>query len=124
MAKKNGEEKGFLAKIGPWAFVIGLAIAVIASYTKSIAWYLGLIGLLVGLLNITDKEVKVYLLASITFLISVSTLSTTFTKLGETLPLIGKYLIYINPLLANVALFIAPGAGIVALKALYMISKD
>ncbi|MFH0875313.1 MAG: hypothetical protein V1859_05220 [archaeon] len=128
MAKKNDEvkveEPSLLEKIGPWAFLAGLVIAVIASFTKNVAWYLGAIGLVVGLLNISDREVQKYLLASMTFLISVNALSVTMTKMAEVVPVIGGYLGFINPLLANISLFIAPGAAVVALKSLYMISKD
>jgi hypothetical protein len=122
MAKKT--EKGFLAKVGPWAFVLGLAIAVFAAATKQVFWLLGLLGLVVGLLNVTDSELSLYLLASLTFLLSANTLSLTLSKLVAVMPLIGTWMVYVDPLLANITLFVAPGAAVVALKALYSLSRD
>jgi hypothetical protein len=122
MAKK--EEKGFLAKIGPWAFLLGLIIAVFAASTKQVFWLLGILGLVVGLLNITDSELSMYLLASLTFLLSVNTLSQTVAKLVSYVPLLSSYMSYIDPLMFNITLFVAPGAAIVALKALFNLSKD
>ncbi len=122
MVKKT--EMGFMARIGPWTFVIGLAIAVFAAATKQVFWLLGLLGLVVGLLNITDRELSLYLLASLTFLLSANTLSMTLGKLIEFMPFIGKWMIYVDPLLANITLFVAPGAAVVALKALYSLSKE
>jgi len=118
------EDGGFLSKVGPWSFVLGLLIAIIAAFTGTIFWMLGALGIVVGLLNITEKEVTNYLLASLTFLVSANALSVTLTKLVNLVPVIGTWLNIINPLLANVTLFVAPGASIVALKALYKVSKD
>ncbi|MBD3204231.1 hypothetical protein GF327_08095 [Candidatus Woesearchaeota archaeon] len=110
-----------MRKIGPWAFIFGLIIAVVTAVivepNTGLLWILGFLGLLVGLLNISDREVRTYLIASIAFLVSASSLST----LLEPVPIVGSA---IRPFLTNVVIFIAPGAGIVALKALYMISKD
>jgi len=125
MAKKQeSEDDGLLSKIGPWSFILGLVIAFVSALTGSVFWMLGALGVVVGLLNITDKELSLYLMASLTFLVSANALSVTLTKLVNLVPLIGEWLNFIDPLLANVTLFVAPGAGIVALKALYNISKD
>ncbi|MFH2020872.1 MAG: hypothetical protein ABIJ34_05630 [archaeon] len=123
MAKVEKEE-GFLSMIGPWAFVIGLVIAVIAAYTKQVFWMLSVLGLIVGLMNISERELSTYLLASLTFLLSANTLSITLTRLIEYVPFIKMIMIYVDPLMANITLFVAPGAAIVALRALYGVSKD
>jgi hypothetical protein len=118
MAKK---EKGLMTKVGPWAFILGLIIAVITAVflepNTGLLWVLGILGLIVGLMNISDREVRTYLIATIAFLVSASSLSTIL----QPIPLIGPA---IKPFMTNVVVFIAPGAAIVALKALYMISKD
>lgn len=121
---KKKENNSFLSKVGPWAFILGLVVAVVSALYGRVFWVLGVLGLIVGLLNITDREINLYLLASLTFLVSANALSVTLTKLVLLVPIIGDWLIIIDPLLANVTLFVAPGAGIVALKALYNISKD
>ncbi|MEM2139201.1 MAG: hypothetical protein QXM96_03535 [Candidatus Woesearchaeota archaeon] len=121
MVKK---EKSLLEKIGPWAFILGLIISIVSALTGKLFWGLGLLGLVVGLLNITDKEASMYLLASLTFLLSANTLSVTLTKVVSFIPVVGEWLKIIDPLLANITLFVAPGAAVVALKALYNLSRD
>ena len=67
MAKKK--EKGIMARVGPWAFILGLIIAVLTAMiiqpNTGLLWVLGLLGLVVGLMNIIDEEVKTYLIATI-----------------------------------------------------------
>ncbi len=121
MAKKKNT---LLGKIGPWAFILGLVIAIVSAITKQVFWALGVLGIIVGLMNISDKELSIYLLASLTFLISANALSMTLGKVVEFMPLVNLLLSYIDPLLANLVLFVAPGASIVALKALYDLAKD
>jgi len=122
MAKKN--KKGLMEKFGPWAFVIGLVIAVVSAITQQVFWMLALLGLVVGLMNISEKELQLFLLASLTFLLCANALSVTLGKLADFVPFIGKWILYIDPLLANMVIFVAPGASIVALKALYTLAKD
>ena len=122
MPKKKDDS--LMSKIGPWAFILGLIISIVAAISGSVFWMLGALGLVVGLLNITDKEIHLFLLAGLTFLVSASTLSITITKLVDLIPFVGDWLNFIDPLLANVTLFVAPGLGVVALKALYNISKN
>lgn len=121
LAKKKNT---LLGKIGPWAFVLGLIIAIISAITKQVFWMLGILGVIVGLMNISDKELSHYLLASLTFLVSANALSVTLTKVVSFMPLIERMLVFVDPLLANMVIFVAPGASIVALKALYNLAKD
>ena len=120
----NDEEDGFVNRFGPWAFVLGLVVAIVSALTRQVFWMLGILGLIVGLLNITEKELSLYLLASLTFLMSANALSVTLSKLVGFVPFIAQWMIYLDPLLANVTLFVAPGAAVVALKALYNVSRD
>jgi hypothetical protein len=126
MAKKEEEssEIGILSKVGPWAFILGMVVAFVSALSKEVFWGLGALGLVVGLLNITDKELSLYLLASLTFLVSANALSVTLSKLLAILPLLSTWLAFIDPLLANITLFVAPGAAVVALKGLYNLAKD
>jgi hypothetical protein len=122
MPKKKDDS--LMSKIGPWAFILGLIISIVAAVSGSVFWMLGALGLVVGLLNINDKEINLFLLAGLTFLVSTDALSYTLTHLVDLIPFVGDWLNFIHPLLANVTIFVAPSAGIVALKALYNISKD
>ncbi len=107
--------------LGGWAFVIGLIIAVvIAVFGVQATWpmYLLLVlGLIVGLVNVTDKEVNSFLIASIAFMF-------TFTALGNVaagIPTIGvtvaKFFVLVNA-------FVAPAAAVVAFKALFSHAKN
>ncbi|MEK6916440.1 MAG: hypothetical protein AABW92_01735 [Nanoarchaeota archaeon] len=121
MANKS---KSGINNIGPWTFFFGLIIAVVATFAGQVFWMLGVLGLIVGLMNITEKELTIYLLASLTFLLSANTLSVTFSRVSGFAPFVSAWAPFIDTLLANVTIFVAPGAAVVALKALYMASKN
>jgi len=102
-----------MQKAGSWAFVIGLIVAVIMGFAgtgTTTLWVLAVLGLIVGLINVTHKESQLYLIATIAFLVSASSLTLIMASL--------------KPFLENVMVFVAPGAAIVALRALYNIAKD
>lgn len=118
------EKKGFLTKIGPSAFILGLVIAIVTAVIipstemkSALIWGLGLLGLFVGLVNISEKEMTPYLLATIAFIVASSGLVAVF----EPFPTLAKS---VTPFMRNIVIFVAPGAAVVALKALYSISKD
>jgi uncharacterized membrane protein len=107
--------------IGRWAFVIGLFLAVvIAILGSNQTWpiyVLLVLGLLVGLLNISDKEVSHFLIAAIAFMF-------TFTALGnvaEWIPVAGEM---IARFMTLVNVFIAPAAAVVAFKELFAHTKN
>lgn len=113
--------KGATESIGPWAFYIGLVIAILAAFvvvptSKELIFVLGLLGIIVGLLNITAKEVAPYLTASIALLIAAM-------SIAKALEIIPGVSLYIGALLNNIVYFVGPGAAIVALKEIYEIAK-
>ncbi len=115
MAKNNMN----MEKIGQWSFLIGIAIAVLFGiFGTAYAGYVGIIliilGLIVGILNISDREVYDFLIAAIALML-------TGAAGLETLPQVG---VYIGPILRNIATFVAPAAVIVALKAVYELGKE
>lgn len=80
---------------------------------------LGVLGIIVGLLNIGDKELVLYIVANVGFVVG----SAAFIGVLLSLPL-GIYssmLVYITQ---NIILFVAPGVAVVSLKAIYQISKE
>lgn len=111
-----------IPKIGSWSFIIGIALAIIAGAAPGlrdaaiVAAALGVLGLLVGLLNITDKEIIKYLVAAIALLSAAGALKDV---LGN-LPL-NEITV---PIISNIVLFVGPGAGVVALKAVYDLSQS
>lgn len=108
-----------IKQIGPIVFVFGIVISGLAGVfwpsTGAIALLMACFGVIVGLLNINDKEVNGFLLASIAFTISAVSLGTVFgqiTGLGSIMPAYFKYIVA----------FVGPAAGIVGLKQIWMLA--
>jgi len=97
-------------KIGGYAFLIGILLAILAGIfimgNSTIALILVILGIIVGFLNISDKETTSFLIASIA-LIAVGT-----ANLGI-LPVIGSY---VQGMVQYMVVFVAPSALVVALK--------
>lgn len=112
-------------KVGSWAFILGVVIAIIAglaagavvAYAGYITLVLVIIGLIVGFLNIGDKEIQPFLIAAIALMAvgaaNLVVLNTIIAGLGTLLSI----------MVQNVAAFVAPAALIVALKAVYNLAK-
>jgi hypothetical protein len=106
--------------IGPWSFIGGVVIAILAGglssifaqYAATIVLLLIILGLIVGILNITDKEATEFLIASIALMVLAGTgaglvvLDNLVQGLGTALQ---KIVLYI-------AVFVAPAALVVSLK--------
>ena len=111
MAKSKGS-----STIGSWAFLIGVILAVIlgALGVVEVTWtaVLVVLGLIVGILNITDEEVRPFLTAG-TVLVLVSFLGRD---------VLGSVALLGNILNAVMALFV-PATVIVALKSVFSLAK-
>lgn len=106
--------------IGKWAFIIGLIIAVIAGfitgYTEIILLILFLLGLLVGFMNIKDKDLLKFLVASIALLaLGVSSISA--------LSILAIVSTYLNAILGNFIAFVSAAALVVSIKAVLETTK-
>ncbi len=108
MAKKS-------KAIGWWAFVVGLVLAVIFGFTDSQSWngLLVVLGLVVGFLNITEKEVVTFLVASIALMSAGSANLSILGGLGS----------MFSSVLESVVVFVAPAAVVAAVKAVYGTAK-
>ena len=110
-------------KIGEWAFIIGIALAVLlgfvpAKYTGMAILVLVVLGLLVGFLNITEKETTPFLVAAIALLATGSAADSLKVIPPDVL---GSFLYSgVN----NIAAFVAPAAILVAVKAIWALAKD
>lgn len=110
-----------MAEIGHWSFIVGVLIAVIAGLlseqigsSSTIAMLLVALGAIVGILNISEKEVYNFLIAAIALL------GIGAAGLGS-LP--GLSALKVGEMVANIATFVAPAAIIVALKAVYDLGR-
>jgi len=107
--------------IGLAAFLVGLVLAVIAGFAArdngAIILVLVILGIFVGLLNITAKEIGTLLLAAIALIVlggtSFGALDDLINGLGSGLDGIVKYL----------ASFMAPAAVISAIRALWGVAR-
>lgn len=112
------DKANLLSKIGFWAFILGLIIAVICGIVLPantiIIIILIILGLIIGFLNISLKETVRFLVATIA-LVVVGNVFTPLTMLG-----IGKIL---GSILSYVATLMAPAAIVVAIKALWAVGK-
>ena len=100
-----------LETIGKWAFIAGLVLAVLAGLLFQpgwAIWVLAILGVIVGLLNVTAEATRGFLLASIALTLSATALNT--------LPVIGTALSYVLPF---VVAFVAGGMIVVSLKELF-----
>jgi hypothetical protein len=103
-------------KVGKYAFIAGLIICVLAGFgleASWVPWVLAVLGLIVGVLNIAEKEVQGFLLAAIGLIMSASAIAI--------LPFVGGVLVTI---LAYLIVFIAPAVLVVALKSLLATARD
>lgn len=105
----------FDKKIGSWAFIIGVALAIIAGLIAipNAALILAILGLIVGFLNITVRETTEFLVASIALILLGAAGLSAIAIVG---PIIAA-------ILANIAAFVAPAALVVAIKAIYALAK-
>jgi hypothetical protein len=102
-------------KYGSWAFVIGLVISVIAGIFFQpdwAIWVLAILGVIVGLLNVTAKDTRGFLLAAIAFTLSATAL--------DTIPVIGKAFELILPF---VVAFVSGTMIVVALKEIFQTAR-
>jgi hypothetical protein len=113
-----------MKQFGPPAFALGLLLAILAGTMPNafgapvtMTLLIGVLGLIVGLLNVSDKEVQLFLVAAIALMASAWGLMAVLANIMA----VGSVL---NAILANVLVFVAPAAAVVSLKALYVCSKE
>ncbi|HLD80166.1 MAG: hypothetical protein A2822_04945 [Candidatus Staskawiczbacteria bacterium RIFCSPHIGHO2_01_FULL_41_41] len=122
MAKKMGAGN----MLGGWSFLVGLVLAVLlglgftGAYASQMLWAVFLLGLVVGLLNITAGETSAFLTSG-TVLVLVSYLgaSVLSTAAGAGLGVD----ILVNVLNSILTLFV-PATIIVALRAVFTLARN
>jgi hypothetical protein len=123
-----------LKKIGSWLFLIGILVSVIIGLIVGANWYadpnsymaglLAILGFIVGLLSffamgsITHDKVPTFLIAALT-LVGIGALSSTWTF--GTYEGLAPYFLNITQYLA---IFAAPAAGILAIRAIWDAGKS
>ena len=109
MANKKGGNMVSKDQLGAWSFILGLALAIILAFVAvDLTWLLVLAGVIVGLLNVQDKEVTQFLIAAIALILVGSA---------------GIDILGIPLILQNVVVFVTPAAAIVSIKAIYSVGR-
>ncbi len=121
MKKAEKHMKTAHTAIGPYAYFLGVLVAVFAGFAlipeaTSIS-FLAALGVIVGILNVSDHELEKFLLASLTFLFCAVSLS----NLTYLIPIIGDQLRWV---LYYLTAFAAPAAAVVALKAMHEAGQE
>jgi hypothetical protein len=114
-----------MSNLGAWAFIIGVLIALVAGLAGSIApglvaWgvpILVILGIIVGFLNISDRETEGFVFMTVAIVV-VASLSGTFLA---TVPLIGGAM---QAIFSNIIAFVTPAAIIVSLKAILSMARE
>jgi hypothetical protein len=112
-------EKG-VSLLGPAAFYIGLLVAIAAAFVAPSGWLyiaLAIIGVIVGLLNVTAKETGPYLFASIAFIVTALGMQYMITATGISVPTV------LTRLATNITVLVGSGAMLIALRAIYGMAK-
>ena len=115
MAKKSNN----LGVLGKWAFIIGLLLTIVAGLVQgvyaipSLALILVILGLIVGFLNIAERD-TVKLLVAIIALMAVGSFTISV------IPAISNYL---EAILGNIVIFAGAAGLVVAIKAIVETSK-
>jgi hypothetical protein len=110
-------------ELGKWAFIVGAVIAIITGIGAGLGqawgnniWLMVLLivaGIVVGIINITAKEVQGFLIASVAVLVANT------ANLGALVPGLEQLGAILAGIVGKMLVVVAPAALIVALKAVY-----
>lgn len=113
---------------GVWAFLIGAVVAVVMAGGSTAgqvwatnAWLvfaLVVLGLVVGILNITKVETHEFLLAAVALLVAKT---ANLSAINTLIPFVGTFL---EAVVSNAITLVAPAAVVVALTSLYKAMKE
>jgi len=113
--------------IGRWAFMAVVIVALLAGLAAgfggraALGWVslvMVILGIIVGLTNLSEKETIPFLTAAIALLVANS--GQVFLVIDEVAKPLGTV---INAILTTLAAFVAPAAIILAVKAIYNLAK-
>ena len=108
------------AKVGHYAFIAGVILAIIAGVLTNliaaniVTLVLVVLGLIVGLMNVTAKETTSFLIAAAALMIAGSANLNVIWMVGT----------YVDAIVKNIAVFVAPAAIVVAIKAVKALASD
>ena len=119
MAKKISGGRGML---GSWSFLVGLLLAVLLGvgltgpYAAQMVWAVFLLGIVVGLLNITSQEASAFLTSG-TVLVLVSFLGVEVGVFDTVAPVLAS-------ILKGILTLFVPATIVVAVRAVFGLARD
>ncbi len=114
-----------LVIIGHISFLVGLILAIVAAFVAipKIATFLFILGIIVGFLNITEKESTHFLVAMMALLIaSTAVLQVDTAMVVQEIAIEGPRMA--QDMLYNIISFISAAAFVVALKQVFVMAKS
>ncbi|MFH1785935.1 MAG: hypothetical protein ABH842_05895 [Candidatus Micrarchaeota archaeon] len=126
MGKSTTVNYGQYAFLGGFviAIVIGLASNMLGTALPLVLAVLGLLGIIVGLMNISDKEIMQFLVATIALLMVMNSINEVVAKMSEvTGGMTGPLGVFVYQFLSALSVFVAPAAFVVALKQIYDLAR-
>jgi hypothetical protein len=111
-----------LQRIGGWAFIIGVVLAVVLPiFTELNPWLTSLLivlGLVIGFLNIATAETQSFLLAALALVIVSGFTSTSdvITQVAQIGPALGR-------IFTGILLLVVPATIVVALRSIYSLAR-
>lgn len=112
-----------LRAVGSWAFLLGVIVAIITGAllpdrsNPTVTSFLVLLGTIVGLLNITQRETTSFLLASVS-LVLVTALG------GSVVSGVVSVGTYLGAMLDSILVFVVPATIVVALKTIFALEES
>ena len=114
-----GPVRPTLQQVGHWAFLVGALIAIVGGFFNemvgdtALLTALFVLGLVVGLLNVTVRETSEFLLATVALILA------GVVNLG----LIPVFGVLLRNILSNIVVFVVPAAVIVALRSVWVLAN-
>jgi hypothetical protein len=116
-----------MTKVGAYAFIVVLIVAVVAGLAVSkldlnqLAWVslaLAILGIVIGLTMITEKEVTAFLIVAVALIVTNGV--GAFANLNQIWGGLGTA---IQQVVTNIATFVAPAAVILSVKSIYALAR-
>ncbi len=126
-AKQPDAMKKLAGTIGLLAFLVGIILAIVGGIgyhdNSGITLTLVIVGILVGVLNITGKEVLPLLIAAIALIVVGTAGLGAIRGLAPLNDLGGEAGTKINDIVAYIAIFITPAAILSAVRAIWAVAR-
>ncbi len=100
--------------LGGWAFLIGVLLALVFAFYPfaGLEWLLVILGIVIGLLNISEKETQKFLYAGVVLVIVGAFAGASLSAVP-----------YLSELFGNLVGLFAPATIVVALKSVFDLAK-